>query len=275
MALKSDSTLEELQIEKKHMLVDTHAHLNFPQFKDGQSQIVHNAEAAGIGMIVNVGTNLGLSRAVVETAREHSGVFATVGFHPHDVEKVDTAGLEALARLVGRNKVVGVGETGLDFFRDYAPHDRQEEVFKWHIRLAKSAELPLVIHSRGAEDEVLEILDAEHAGEVGGVLHCFGGTAEQAIKAQDLGFYIGMGGTVTFKNSNSMGVAVEVRGDKLLLETDCPYLAPVPFRGKRNEPAYVNYVAAAISSQTGESLEALSDRTTENAIRLFNLSAHP
>ena len=253
------------------MLIDTHAHLNFPQFKDEQEQLVQNAAVAGVGIIINVGTNLDLSRLVIDMAARHERVFATVGFHPHDVEKVDQPGLNDLEALVGSEKVVGIGETGLDFYRDYAPRDLQEEVFRWHIRLAKSCSLPLVIHSRGAEDRVLEILGSESANVVGGVLHCFGGNIEQAGRGEELGFYIGMGGTVTFKNSNSLSVAAAVTKERLLLETDCPYLAPVPFRGKRNEPAYVLHVADAIANKMGISDKELAEATTLNAVRLFNL----
>jgi TatD DNase family protein len=253
------------------MLIDTHAHLNFPQFEDEQDQLVQNACAAGVGMIINVGTNLDLSRQVAETASQYEGVFATVGFHPHDVEKADHGSLKELSSLIGREKIVGVGETGLDYYRDYAPHDLQEEVFIWHIRLAISSGLPLVIHSRGAEERVLELLRTEGADAVGGVLHCFGGDTQQAKRGEDLDFHIGMGGTVTFKNSTSLSVALEVNKEKLLLETDCPYLAPSPFRGKRNEPAYVTHVADKISAEMGESVQDLAMSTTENAVRLFGL----
>lgn len=251
------------------MLVDTHAHLNFPQFDADREAVIRTAREAGVGRIVNVGTTLEVSRRAVDLAAEYEGVYATAGFHPHDVAGADGAGLRGLAGLVKAAQVVAVGETGLDFYRDYAPREVQERAFCWHIRLARETGLPLVVHSRGAEDRVLDLLEAEGGGEVGGVLHCFGGDGAQAGRGADLGFYLGFGGTVTYKKSSALPVALGVPADRLLLETDCPYLAPVPRRGRRNEPAYVRYVAEFLAAQAGEPLQALAERTTANAARLF------
>ena len=253
------------------MLVDTHAHLNFPQFLGEEEATIRRAGAAGVARIVNVGTNLDVSRRALDLACRHEGVYATAGFHPHDVELADPDGLKTLGRLAGNEKVVAVGETGLDFFRDYAPRPLQERIFRFHIDLALQAELPLVIHSRGAEDRVMDILEAEGGREAGGTLHCFGGCADQARRAVDLGFHLGFGGTVTYKGSKSLRVAMGIPPDRVLLETDCPYLAPVPYRGQRNEPAYVRQIAEFMAGSTDEPLEGLAARTTVNALRLFGL----
>ncbi|MDA0745292.1 MAG: TatD family hydrolase [bacterium] len=253
------------------MLIDTHAHLNFPQFEEDLDAVLQNAVSAGVTQIVNVGTNVSVSREAAVLAQVKERVFATAGIHPHDVEGVDDGAVDEIAGLLEHDRMVAVGETGLDFFRDYAPHDVQESVFLRHIEMSKRTGLPLVVHSRGAEDRVLELLESEGNGKVCGVLHCFGGNADQAQRGLDLGFYLGFGGTVTFKNSSALSVALGVPNDRLLLETDCPYLAPVPHRGKRNEPAYVRDVAVFLAEKTGETLAELSLRATKNACRLFRL----
>ncbi len=251
------------------MLVDTHAHLNFPQFAEDRDAVIRNALEAGVTRIVNVGTDLEVSRQAVALAEVHEGIYATAGFHPHDVEKADERSLKALPGLMRHAKVVAVGETGLDFFRDYAPRDMQERVFRWHIRLALETGLPLVVHSRGAEDRVLDLLEVEGADKVGGVLHCFGGDPEQAKRGVGLDFYLGFGGTVTFKKSSSLPVALQTPPARLVLETDCPYLAPAPHRGRRNEPAYVRHAAEYLANAAGEPTAQLFARTTQNAFRLF------
>lgn len=253
------------------MLVDTHAHLSFPQFADDLDKAIENARLCGVCQIVNVGTNLEVSRAAVALASPADGLYATAGFHPHDVSDATEDALSSLADLMGSEGLVAVGETGLDYYRDYAPHDVQEEIFRWHIRRAAELGLPLVVHSRGAEDRVLEILDQESGGRAAGVLHCFGGDLDQAAKGVELGLHIGLGGTVTFKKSASLGVALGVPPDRLLLETDCPYLAPVPHRGKRNEPAFVRDVAALLAREMETDLAGLAEQTTHNACRLFGL----
>ncbi len=253
------------------MLVDTHAHLNSPQFSKDRDGVIQNARKAGVTRIVNVGTTLEVSRRALALALAQEGVYATAGVHPHDVAQVEERSFTALPGLLLHEKVVGVGETGLDFFRDYAPREVQERVFRRHIRLARETGLPLVVHSRGAEARVLDLLEVERADEVGGVLHCFGGDLEQAKRGVGLNFYLGFGGTVTFKKSSSLSVALQVPPDRLVLETDCPYLAPVPHRGRRNEPAYVRCVAQHLAQEEGVPMERVSERTTQNALRLFRL----
>ncbi len=253
------------------MLIDTHAHLSFPDLVSDRDEVIQHSVDAEVMRIIDVGTNAMTSQSAVETAGDHDEVFASVGFHPHDAMDADEPGLATIRSFLERDRVVAVGETGLDFYRDYAPHDLQERLLRSHIQMALDTHLPLILHSRGAEDRVIEIMIETGAAQVGGVLHCFGGSADQAARAVEAGFYLGFGGTVTFKNSNSLKIALSVPGDRRLLETDCPYLAPVPFRGKRNEPAYVRHIAEFLAEAEGISLVSLSEQTTENAVRLFSL----
>ncbi len=254
------------------MLVDSHAHLCFPQFEVDRVQAIERADGAGVSRIVDVGTNLGRSRQAIDLAREYAGVYATVGVHPHDVADAPRD-LSPLRALLSEPEVVAVGETGLDFYRDYAPRDLQERFFRAHIRMALDRDLPLVVHSRGAESRVLEVLGKEAESGVRAVLHCFGGTVDQARQAVERGYYLGFGGTVTFRKSDRLAVVMSVPEDRLLLETDCPYLAPVPHRGRRNEPAYVRDIAEFLAKARGDSIDTLARVTTENAEAFFGLAA--
>ena len=253
------------------MLVDSHAHLMFPQFKKDLDALLVRARAEGVGQIVNVGTNLDTSRAAIALAEARDDVFASAGFHPSDSAKADEAALKKLPDLLKHHRIVAVGETGLDFYRDYAPREVQERAFRAHIRLAREMDLPLIIHSRGAETRVLDVLEEEGESEVSGVMHCFGGDVEEARRAVDLNFYLGFGGIVTFKNSSALKVALDVPAERLLLETDCPFLAPVPKRGKRNEPAYVRYVAECLADAGCGDIGDVCRQTTQNAQTLFGL----
>lgn len=254
------------------MLIDSHAHLMFPQYKKDLDDVLARACEAGVGQIVNVGTNLDTSRMAIGLAEANDDVFASAGFHPADSERADDRALAELPSLLAHSRVVAVGETGLDFFRDYAPRDVQERSFRAHIRCAMDLGLPLIIHSRAAEARVIEMLDEEGASDVGGVLHCFSGNAEEACRAVDLNFHLGFGGIVTFKNSDALKVALGVPIERLLLETDCPFLAPVPRRGKRNEPAFVRYVADCLSKVGRDNFETVCRQTTQNAEVLFGLA---
>lgn len=254
------------------MLVDSHAHLMFPQFRKDLDDLLARARTAGVGQIVNVGTNLKTSRAAIDLAEAEGDVFASAGFHPSDSAKADESALKKLPDLLKHHRIVAVGETGLDFYRDYAPREVQERAFRAHIRLAKEMDLPLIIHSRGAETRVLDVLEDEDGSKVGGVMHCFGGNVEGAKRAVDLNFYLGFGGIITFKNSGALQVALDVPAERLLLETDCPFLAPTPKRGKRNEPAYVRYVAECLADAGCGNTEDVCRRTTQNAQTLFGLT---
>ncbi len=253
------------------MLTDTHAHLDLPQFDDDRQEVIKRASEVGIDAIINPGINIESSRAAIELAASDSLIHAAVGVHPSEVGSFSSATLDELADLAGSPKVVAIGETGLDFFREYHPREEQEEAFRSQIRLAVDMKLPLIIHSRGAEERVLEILKEERGKRVGGVLHCWGGTEKQARHGHDLGFLLGFGGTLTFKNADHLAVASSLPIDWVVLETDAPYLAPVPHRGKRCEPSHVALSAKRLASEGSLTLDDVHRVTTHNAKRLFGL----
>ena len=267
------------------MLIDTHAHLDFTQFDDDRNDAIRRAIDSDVGVIINPGIHLESSRAAVRLAEEHESVYAAVGFHPHDSKAFaddstdELRKLAELQKLAEHPKVVAIGEVGLDFSRDYAPTDVQERAFREQVRLAHEVDLPLIVHSRGAEERVLEILAEERARlrhgrkRQRGVLHCFGGTLDQARRARKMGFLIGLGGPVTFRNSDRLSLAREFVIDSILLETDCPYLAPVPHRGTRNEPAYVRLIAEKLAEPGPFSLDDVHRVTTEGARGLFGIGS--
>jgi TatD DNase family protein len=255
-------------------LFDTHAHLHFPDYAEDLDAVLDRARAAGVRGMVTIGTDRETNHAVVELARRMPDVWATVGIHPHDAGLAvedDFAEMERLAR--SEPKVVGLGEMGLDFFRNLSPPDAQRQVFRRQIHIARDARKPLVIHCREAHDETLAILAEEKAREVGGVMHCFSGDVEIAGRCLDLGLFISLAGPVTYKNARALPeVARFVPEDRLVVETDCPYLPPTPHRGKRNEPAYVALTAAFVAELRGADPEALGDALTANATRLFGIT---
>jgi TatD DNase family protein len=255
------------------MLFDTHAHLHFPQFADDLDAVLERARTAGVRGMVTIGTDRDTNRAVVELAKRLPDVWATVGIHPHDAAEATEADfeeIESLARTEG--KIVGLGEMGLDFFRDLSPRDVQETVFRRQLVLARVLGKPVVVHCRDAHAETLAVLAGEKAGETGGVMHCFSGDVEIARRCLDLGLLISLAGPVTYKNARALpDVARFVPEDRLVVETDCPYLPPTPHRGKRNEPAYVALTAATIAELRGMDPERLAEATTRNAARLFRL----
>ncbi len=253
-------------------LIDTHAHLTDNRFGNDLADVMMRATAAGVGTIINVGYDLKSSGASVDLAQKHTSVFAAVGIHPHDAGKVKPGWTEKLRSLAAANKVVAIGEIGLDYYYNHSSAQAQEEIFREQVRLAKELGLPVIIHDRDAHKEVLAILRDEQAWEVGGVFHCFSGDVSFAHECLDLGFYISLAGPVTFNSARDLqAVAREIPCDRLLIETDSPYLAPVPYRGKRNEPAYVREVAAYVSKLRDESITDFAARTSENARRLFSL----
>lgn len=255
------------------MLFDTHAHLNDKQFdRDLEDVITRAKETFGVSRILNIGYNRETIATCLQLAETYDFIYAAVGWHPHDAEAMEDGDIEWLERLATHRKVVALGEMGLDYYRDYAPRDVQVDVFRRQIALAKSVRLPVVIHNREATDDVIRILREEKAEGVGGVMHCFSGDWETAKQCLDLGFYIGIGGPVTFKKSEPLREVVRrLPLDRLVVETDCPYLAPEPRRGRRNETGYVRYVAEKIADIRGLSVEQLAAVTTENACRLFKL----
>ncbi|HEV3468893.1 MAG TPA: TatD family hydrolase [Pyrinomonadaceae bacterium] len=258
------------------MFVDSHAHIDGEAFDADRDEVVERARAAGVRAILNVGTgdpHAGELERAVAVAESYEGVYAAAGVHPHDAKLYDEAAERGLLELVGRGRVVAWGEIGLDFHYDHSPRDAQREVFARQLRLARRAGLPVIIHSREADEETVEILRREYAGAGrGGVMHCFGGGAAMAEAVLGLGFHVSFAGNVTFKKAEALReVARAVPLDRLLVETDCPFLSPVPFRGRRNEPARVVETARFLAALRGLEAEELGRATTANFSRLFGL----
>jgi TatD DNase family protein len=255
-------------------LFDTHAHLHFPDYADDLDAVLERARGAGVRGMVTIGTDRESNQAVVEMARRVPDVWATVGIHPHDAGdagEADFAEMEKLAR--SEAKVVGFGEMGLDFYRNLSPPEAQREVFRRQISMARELGKPLVIHCRDAHDETLAILAEERAREIGGVMHCFSGDVQIARRCLDLGLFISLAGPVTYKNARALPeVARFIPEDRLVVETDCPYLPPTPHRGKRNEPAYVALTADFVAGLRGVSPDALGAAVTANASTLFGIT---
>jgi TatD DNase family protein len=258
-------------------LIDTHAHLDFSQFDVDRSAVIERARAAGVEVIVNVGADVASSRAAVKLAQEYDMVYAAVGMHPHDASKLDGAALAELRELARQPKVVAIGEIGLDFYRDLSPRDVQRRAFQAQLAWAAKLAKPVVIHDRDAHDEVLSILadwaaGLQHSALSGrvGILHTFSGDLAMAERAIELGFYVSFSGPVTYKNARQLpDIVRSLPLDRLLVETDCPFLAPHPYRGKRNEPAYVRLVAERIAALRGMALDHVAKVTTANARRLY------
>jgi TatD DNase family protein len=256
------------------MLVDSHCHLDFPDFAPEREAVIARAFAAGIGTILTICTRLDQFEGVRAIAEANPRIWCSVGAHPH--EAADHADLiaERLVALVADPRVVGIGETGLDFHYDLSPREAQELVFRAHIAASKASGLPLIVHAREADAEIAAILAAEAPPP--GVLHCFTAGRALAEAALALGFYISISGIVTFRNADDLRAIVrDVPLDRLLVETDAPYLAPVPYRGKRNEPAFVTATAAAVAALKGIAPEELAAATTANFFRLFAKATPP
>jgi TatD DNase family protein len=259
------------------MLVDSHCHLDFPDFADELNAVVARAEAAGVGRLVTISTRVKRHAQVLAIAERFPNVTCSVGTHPHHAhEELDITADELIARTQ-HPKVVAIGEAGLDYHYDNSPRDAQAEGFRTHIAAARATKLPLVIHSRQADDDMAHILEHEMGkGPFSAVLHCYTGGAELARRAVALGHYIGFTGIVTFKNSDALrAIAADVPADRFLVETDAPYLAPTPYRGKRNEPAYVARVAQVLAEVRGVSADEIARQTTENFFKLFSKVPRP
>jgi TatD DNase family protein len=254
------------------MLFDTHAHLNAEEYKDDLDEVISRAQEAGVTNMVVVGFDRPTIERAIELVDRYDFLYASVGWHPVDAIDMTEEDLIWIEELASHPKVVALGEMGLDYHWDKSPKDVQKEVFRKQIRLAKRVKLPIIIHNREATADILEILKEENAEEVGGIMHCFSGSPEVARECVNLNFYISLGGPVTFKNAKKpKDVAAEVPLDKLLIETDCPYLTPHPFRGKRNEPGYVKLVAEQIAEIKGLSYEEVAEATTKNAKKFFGI----
>lgn len=251
------------------MLVDSHCHLNFPELAENLPTIRQSMQDNGVGHALCISVTLPDFPQVLALAENHQNFYASVGVHP-DYENIDEPTVDELIRLANHPKVVAIGETGLDYFRLSGDLEWQRQRFRHHIRAAIACDKPLIIHTRNAAEDTLRIMREENAQQVGGVMHCFTESLDVAMQAIALGFYISFSGIVTFKNAAALKeVAKHVPLDRILVETDSPYLAPIPHRGKTNQPAYVKYVAEEIARLRGISLEEVTTATTENFFRLF------
>ncbi len=256
------------------MLIDSHCHLDYFQGDDREA-VIARAAAAGVGEMVTIGTRLTESDVVRGIAEAHPNIWCTVGVHPHNAAEHPVPTPEAIAAEAAHPKVIGIGESGLDYFYDKAPRDMQQASFRAHIRAARLADLPLSIHARDADADIITILREEHAdGAFDFLLHCFSSTRALAEAAVVLGGYVSLSGILTFPKSQEIrDIARDVPRERLLVETDAPYLAPVPFRGKRNEPGYVAHTARVLGEIHGMTPQEIADLTTANFRRLFKKAA--
>jgi TatD DNase family protein len=253
------------------IFVDTHAHLDDRQFNDDRAEAIQRSFAADVRCIITVGTDLDSSRAAIALAQQYGSIYAAVGVHPHDAAQVGSDTLQKLLQYARDDRVVAIGEIGLDFYRNLSPHDRQKETFVAQLELARQVNKPVIIHDRDAHTETTAIL-REQGRSWRGVLHCFSGDREMALTVIQMGFYISFAGPVTFDNARRLQeLARELPLERMLIETDCPYLAPQPHRAQRNEPGYVRWVAAKIAALRGMPLERVAEVTTDNARQLFGL----
>jgi TatD DNase family protein len=253
-------------------LVDSHCHLDFPDFATERDAVVARARTAGIDTMLTIGTRLDQFDGVRSIAEAYDGIWCSVGAHPHDAADHAVLATEELVGLAKHPKIVGIGETGLDFHYNLSPRETQERVFRTHIAASRASGLPLIIHAREADSEIARILEEEQPPP--GVLHCFSSGRALAETALELGFYISISGIVTFRNADELRAIVQdLPLDRLLVETDAPYLAPVPYRGKRNEPAFVTATATAVAKLKGIAFDQLASATRANFFRLFTKAA--
>jgi len=260
------------------MFIDSHAHIDGPEFDSDRAEVIQRAQSSGVSVILNVGTgdpHGGVFERAVELGDKHDCVYTAIGTHPHDARLYDDKAEERIRALVkSSRRIVAWGEIGLDFHYDNSPRETQVAVFRRQLKAARECNLPVIIHTREAEQETIDILRTECEGSpLAGVLHCFSGTLNLAKQALDLGFLISFSGIITFKKADELrDVARAVPVDRLLIETDCPFLAPIPYRGKRNEPAYVVEVAKSLSGIHGIETEEIARITAANFVSLFKIT---
>jgi len=259
------------------MLVDSHCHLDFPEFAPELDAVMARARAAGVGTCVTIGTKLSTFERTQAIATGYADVWCTIGSHPHEAKVEPLTDSKQLLEAARNPKVVGIGETGLDYYYEHSPREAQARNFRVHIAAAREADLPLIVHTRDADDDTIAILEDEMGrGPFRGLIHCFTGTQRLADAAVAMGFCVSASGIATFKNSVALReVLRSVPLDRLLVETDAPYLAPVPHRGKRNEPAFVAHTATSLAELKGVAVSELARATTENFFRLFTKAAPP
>ena len=260
-------------------IIDTHAHLDMSAFNKDRREVIARALDVGINTIITVGTNLNSSKKSIELAEEFPEVFATVGLHPHDVATVERADIASLDIIANHPRVIAIGEIGLDFYRNYSPRVAQLQALKWQLDLATKLELPVIIHCRQAEKDMLSLIrgwTSRYRGpyrQCQGVIHCFSGDSDTAKQYLDMGFYLSFGAYIGYPTSrNSHDVIRNIPEDRLLVETDCPFLPPRSHRGKRNEPAYLALTVQVLAEIREESPSGVAEKTTQNARRLFRLA---
>jgi len=255
------------------VMIDSHTHLYDPVYDPDREEVLARARDAGVRAMIAIGCDLETSRLAVESADRNERVYATIGVHPHEVRHINDTTPAELERLAAHKKVVGYGEIGLDYYYLHSPKETQQKQFRLQIRLAKRLKLPIVVHSRDAREDTLAILKEEDVGTVGGVMHCFTGDLEMARAAIDLGLYISFSGVLTFANAGALReTARALPLDRIMIETDCPYLTPVPHRGRRNEPAYVRHTAHTLAAlHSSHPPEEVIRITADNAARLFRI----
>ncbi|MDR0879592.1 MAG: TatD family hydrolase [Clostridioides sp.] len=255
------------------MLFDSHAHLNDESFDEDRDELIESLPKNGVDLVVNPASDLETSRTGIQLADKYDFIYAAVGIHPQDVAETEEADIQEIKKMAQENKkVVAIGEIGLDYYYDDVPKDIQRKWLKRQILLANELSLPIIIHDRDAHKDTFDIIKENKSEEIGCVMHCFSGSVELAKEYLKLGCYISIPGTVTFKNSRKVrAVAREIPLDKLLIETDSPYLTPEPYRGKRNNPAHVRYVAERVAEERGISFEEVCDASKANAKKLFRI----
>ncbi len=252
--------------------IDSHAHLDDERFDDDREELINSLQENGIEAVLNPGADLKTSRAAVALANKYPFIYAAVGCHPHDSKFMNDDTMNIFRELAKNKKVLGIGEIGLDYYYDNSDRETQKIWFREQIRLAKELDLPYIVHDRDAHEDIIRIMKEEHHTGTRGILHCYSGSVEMTREFMKLGFYISLGGPVTFKKAKTPKmVAKEVPMERLLIETDSPYLAPEPFRGKRNEPKFVKYVAEEIAGIREVTVSEIAEKTKENFKRLFNL----
>jgi len=253
------------------MIIDTHAHLDFPDYKDDIDEVIERAGEVGVEYMINVGTTVASSNKSIELAKQYEQIYASIGIHPNEASKVSGEEWSRLEALAGGDKVVAIGETGLDYYRDRSKREDQKRLFHQHIELAQRHNLPVIIHNREASSDCLDIVH-EYSGKIKGVVHCFAGTVEDAEEFLKLGFHVSFAGPITFPKADNLREALKaVPVERLLLETDCPFLAPQPKRGKRNEPSYLQYTIPVFAELYKLSVEDIKRITTLSAKNLFGI----
>jgi len=257
--------------KEKIMLVDTHAHLQWSSFKPDREKVLNRARRAGVKSIVNIGFNIEACKQGIELAEKHEGLYAAVGVHPHNAKDLDNYVLRELRKLCENRKVVAIGEIGLDYYRNLSPREVQKWAFEAQMKMAKELRLPIIVHDRDAHSDIVEMLSKY--SKMRGIMHCFSGSRDMAERCIEMGLYISFAGPVTFNKSHKLReIAANIDLDKILLETDCPWLSPQEVRGKRNEPANLVLIARKIADLRRMTFADLSEATTRNAESIFGIS---